>query len=152
MFKYIKCRNKLIKVEEFEALLKEYCNLEDEVSEEYSKNNRGFSYFDASVYTLQSIIQDRCKKKFSSKYENLRERIAQQIPSICQIATDVGIDTERLSYPSPVLGGPTVTIDIFDSLLEDHGHMTTSNTTRFDCLNKIIGVLRERKKSCLNSD
>src|SRR5579872_1297309 len=144
MFRYFQYRNDLKKILVFEKILKNFCDLEQKECDDYLKrNDRDF----VSVREFQYFIQQKCMDKYPQKYLQLRKELAQMIPSIRRIAHSVGVNTVRESYPVLAVGGPIIPVDIFESVLEDHGYVSTTNNTRFDCVDKIVGILKEAKSA-----
>lgn len=95
----------------------------------------------------QYYIQIKCQEKYSDKYESLRREIAEKIPAMRLIASQIGINTRRQTYLPPVVGGPISEVCIFGSILEDLGHAETRWHTRFDTLDQMIGILKETRLS-----
>ena len=139
-------KNELKKVYKFKELLDQFNKIEQDEKDQYNRSNS--SLLGIGPREFQYYIQTKCSKK-SNNYLSLRESIAMEIPAIRRIANTLGINTERISCPPISVGGPTISVDIFNSALEDHGYVETNHTTRMDCLNKVIGILQETKKSSL---
>ncbi len=136
---YFQYKKSLEKILQFKVLLKEFCMLEDG-ERKHSPRTFGVSHTEK-----QLLVQKKCVEKYPEKYSDLREKIAQEIPIIRQISWSVGIGTVRQSYPPSITGGPIILVDIFESVLEDHGYTPTQNSTRFDHINKLIGKLTKAK-------
>ncbi len=134
------------RVSRFKNMLKKFCGLESAVRAEAS---RSYSSDFFSVRESQAHVQNRCLKKFTNEYSDLRDEIAKEIPGISRIAWSLGVNTERLSYPPPMVGGPVIPVDVFHSILEDYGYVPTHEITRFDTLNKMLGILKETKQAAL---
>ena len=144
---YFKLRFLEKKLLNFKSIFKKFCNLENDIRSKYYENYRYSPGL--TVLDHQRIIQEKCLKAFGEKYNILRNEVAQNIPVVQNIASILGVNTRRLST---IPGRIAIPIDIFDSALEDHGYGATDNTTRFDCLEKMIGILDEAKnKACWNS-
>lgn len=94
------------------------------------------------------MLQKKSNDKNPVKYQLMRSSLAEKIPRICRIANHLGEQTEGFSYPSAT-GGPIIPVNIFYAVIEDHGYVPTINSTRYDALDKIIGILKEVKKSAL---
>ncbi len=139
MLNYLQYKKGLKKTLQFEVLLKEFCTLEDE-ERKHSSWTLGVNHTEE-----QLLLQKRCVKKYPEKYLDLRKKITQEMLTIRQIAWLVGIGTVRQSCPPPSPGGPIIPVDIFESILEDHGYSPTGNITRFDYINKLIGKLTKAK-------
>lgn len=146
MIKYLKYANDLKKVVKFKHLLEQFCEFQNEVEKEYLKQNRDFGFI--SSRGVQILIQKRCTEKNQKKYKLMRVALAEQIPTISRIAHHLGVQLERYSHPSHI-GGPIISVNILQSVLEDNGYIPTLDETRYDALNKISGILKETKKHAL---
>lgn len=127
----------------FREILKKLSTMEEDVS----KNLKLTLASPGSPRDNQYYIQIKCQEMYSDKYESLRKEVAENIPAIRLIASQIGISTVRLSYPAPVVGGPISEVCIFGSVLEDLGYVETRWHTRFDALDKMIGILKDTRFS-----
>ena len=144
MIRYFKYARDLKEVMKFKQLLKDFCKFQDDVEKEYLKKNRDFGFY--SPREVQVLIQIKCNDKNPDKYQLMRSTIAEKIPRICRIANHLGVQTERHNYPS-ASGGPVIPVNIFHSVLEDHGYIPTLNSTRYDTLDKMTGIfVKQRRK------
>ena len=72
-----------------------------------------------------------------------RERIAQGIPRAIRIARSLRIPVDLKSYPSPLVGGPLLRVNVFEAILNDDGHGKLPHQRKLDILNETIGALSE---------
>ncbi len=121
----------------FKSLLSKFKAIEDSV---FKAPNPGSMMRD--TYVDLCILHERCFENFGEEYKTLRTKIAESIPNVRRIAYSVGIFTNRQS----VGYNSTINVDLFNTILEDHGHIKTKHFSRFDALNKIIGSLRQARR------
>lgn len=122
------------KTDHFKEILKDFSTMEIEISK---RHKLGFASPD-NPRDMQCYIQKKCQDEYLDQYEVLRTNIAENIPAICLIASEIGISTIRITGR----GGHISEVCIFSSSLEDLGYTETRWPTRFDTLNKMIGILK----------
>ncbi|MCS5707779.1 hypothetical protein CC99x_002550 [Candidatus Berkiella cookevillensis] len=131
----------LRRVTSFKAKLENFSEMEEKISVNIKPT------FILSPREAQYCLQLKCKKEYGVQYESLRTQVAEEIPGICFVASQIAINTSRQSYLALAVGGPIIGICIFGSALEDLGHVETKWQTRFDTLDKMIGILKTARAS-----
>jgi hypothetical protein len=86
----------------------------------------------------------------SEKSLKLRKDILHLLPYVTEDADALHISHRMSSYPAPVVGGPIITIDIFDAIVEPkQGHHKIDQRTIIDCVEKAISTAKKREKEAL---
>lgn len=146
MIRLVKYSYELKKVIKFKLALEKFCVLENDIRNTGSNNEYMLG---CDPRTHQLYIHKKFKEKYLDQFDSLRCEIAESIPAIRRIAYQIGVQVIRESFPARSVGGPVIPVCIFESVLEDLGYVETQYSTRFDCLNKMIGILKETKTSAL---
>ena len=134
------------KINKFEVLLKEFCQMENEGKKIYYKDYHN-SYDFPQPRETQSTVQKICMQKYNSTYQTCRTELAKQIPSMQKIAHKLGINSYRVGQAPAVIGGAQYEIEIFNSLLEQSGYTELEPTVVFDTVSKMKGELNENIRS-----
>ncbi len=92
---------------------------------------------------LQKYRQKEASK--NSEYLKLREEIAKNIIYATKIITKANIGLMITSYPAPAVGGPVLTANMLDVVLNDCTHGGIEHSLIIDTLNKAIGVYEKNR-------
>lgn len=86
----------------------------------------------------------------SEKSAELRKEILHLLPYVTEEADVLRISHKLLSYPAPIVGGPVVSVDLFNAIVEpDQGHRRIDRRKIIDCVEKAISTARKRQKEAL---
>jgi hypothetical protein len=73
-------------------------------------------------------------------YQEVRGRIAVDMARVVQIGWARRIPMQFTSYPAPVVGGPIIPVNIFESVLFDPSHGGIERQVVVDTLNRTVGA------------
>lgn len=86
----------------------------------------------------------------SEKSAKLRKEILHLLPYVTEEADVLGISHRVRSYPAPIVGGPVVSVDIFNAIVDpNQGHHRIDQKKIIDCVEKAISTARKRQKEAL---
>jgi hypothetical protein len=77
-------------------------------------------------------------------YAELRAKVARGVPRANRIANRLELLTVFESYPMPAVGGPVITVTLFDAILHDPTYSGVPQQSIIDALNQTLGACQER--------
>jgi len=98
--------------------------------------------FGIPMIGLSPVPDEQAMTKHHDNYQASREQIAKEIPRITRLATMLGARCHLKSFPAPAVGGPVITLSVFEAILNDTSHDKV--VTR----QLIIDTLNETKSLC----
>lgn len=74
----------------------------------------------------------------------LREYIARNTHRVKKISKRNSVSQTYQSFPAPVVGGPVIPVNIYESILNDDGYKPLPVQRKLDIINQLIGSVKER--------
>ncbi|MDZ7717830.1 MAG: hypothetical protein U5K72_03285 [Balneolaceae bacterium] len=106
---YFEAKKNIEVVERFRNLVEEFWNLEANLREHQRKMRRHEDFSDEEIALFERL-------------QEIREEIAKSTPKLIRLASQNGIPANLQSYPAPMVGGPVITVNIFNAILNDDSH------------------------------
>lgn len=110
-----------------------------EIENVSSKAVRG-NYFDHQEYNENVVLQASKDKK----YQDIRTNVAKMINKAVRLADESGVAIHMKSYPPQAVGGPVISINLFEAILNNWGYSPIDSQTIDDAMNKLIGECQEK--------
>jgi hypothetical protein len=92
-------------------------------------------------YTGHEWMSGRRPNPESAESTDARRQLSERYPQISVFAQNLGVPTTMTSCPAPAIGGPIVTGDLLNCVLDQHlGHSSVSRHEVVDAIDKCIGM------------
>jgi hypothetical protein len=92
-------------------------------------------------YTGHEWMSGRRPNPESVESTDARRHLSERYPQISVFAQNLGVPTTMTSYPAPAIGGPVVTGDLLNCVIDQHlGHSSVSRHEVVDAIDKCIGM------------
>ena len=129
MYNYFKIRQYRKNIENLNVLMREYWD---------------------SIPRQQILDGHKSNLGDSEKSIKLRKDLLHLLPYVTEDADTLRISHRMRSYPAPVVGGPIITVDIFNAIVEPkQGHHKIDQRTIIDCVEIAISTAEKREKEAL---
>lgn len=132
--KYFQTKDDLRFIKEFQCNVRKQWEYEDKASK---KLVGSFTM----PFEAQTIIVREASKL--NGYSEIREINAKSILRAIRIADLLGIPIHMKSYPPPAVGGPVVSFNLFEVILNDTSHGGIDRHLVSDAINQTIGACEE---------
>ena len=135
---YFQAKSDLQFVQEFGNAVMDLWKIEDEAAK--SLKPRGLS--PPSLSEIRRLSQVEASKR--KDYPAVRAQVAQGVPRAKRIADRLGLLGVYESYPMPAVGGPVISVTLFDAILHDPTYSGVPKQLIVDALNQTLGACQER--------
>lgn len=128
---YFKAKKNIEVVERFRNLVEEFWDIGANLRQRQRRMSRHEDISDEEIKLLERL-------------DKLREEIAKSTPKLIRLANQNGVQATLKSYPAPMVGGPIITLNVFNAILNDDSHSGVDHQRIIDTINTLIGQLEER--------
>jgi hypothetical protein len=87
----------------------------------------------------QDAIKSVANKNDMAGYQAVRQRLAVGMSRAVRVGHQLGIPTDLWSYPAPAVGGPVISVNVFEATLNDPSHSGVDKQLIIDTLNRTVG-------------
>lgn len=102
------------------------------------KKSGGLDYIYKKDKRVNAIVS---QAKRLDGYIELRERVSKGVLRAIPLANKFGVPVDVTSFPAPAIGGPSIPVNIFYSILHDTSHGNISRHMIIDAIDQTIGCL-----------
>jgi hypothetical protein len=138
MLTWKRAKSDLARVLEYQTDLSELWKFEDAAAETLTRS----FWSGHGPHEWQRAVQRRASQE--PTYQVVRDRVARLTDRLKRIARQNGVASDMQSFPAPAVGGPVISINLFDAVLNDNSHRSIDRQWVIDALNKTRGAAAER--------
>lgn len=135
---FLEARSNLKFVTSFRAAVFQLWDYENSASKELKRDGfRSFSHRD-----VQSAIVATASRM--DGYPQAREQVVKDVLRVSKIAQQHGVPYMFQSYPAPAVGGPVISVNIFQAILTDTSHVGFERRIIKDAIDQTIGACEDQ--------